>query len=79
MDVSHAGRRVILGLAVLIVVLGVGAALLLPPRDLGPCSISTEFRCGSQPRTTLRWLLGVGASGLSVSLVVWARSRPRSD
>jgi hypothetical protein len=79
MDISPTVRRVILGLAVLIVVLGVGAALLLPPRELGPCSIATEFRCGSQPSTTLRWLLGVGAGGLSVSLVVWAQPRPRSE
>jgi hypothetical protein len=80
MDVSHTLRRVILGLAALILVVGVGAALLLPPRYLGPCSVATEFHCGYQPRTTLRWLIGVGAGVVWLALMVWARKlRSRSD
>ena len=84
MDVSRSARRMILGLAALILVVGVGAALLLPPRDLGPCSVFTEFHCGQQPRTALKWLLGVGGAALAMPLLVWARkprsrmSRPRS-
>jgi hypothetical protein len=80
MELSHSLRRMILGLAALVLVLGVGAALLLPPRYLGPCSVSTEFHCGYQPRTVLRWLLGVGAGVVWVALMGWAgRLRPRSD
>jgi hypothetical protein len=61
-------------------VLGVGAALLLPSRSLGPCSAATEFHCGYQPRTMLRWLLGVGAGVVSLALMVWkCRLRPRPD
>jgi hypothetical protein len=75
--VSHPLARD-LGLAAL--VLGVGAALLLPPRSLGPCSVATEFHCGYQPRTMLRWLIGVGAGVVWMALMMWARGLwPRSD
>jgi hypothetical protein len=78
MDVSHTLQRVILSLAVLILVLGVGAGLLLPPRPLGPCSVATEFHCGYQPRTMLRWLIGGGAGVVSLALMMWARGGVRS-